>query len=204
MEVNLLVGSSFPVRRNLIACVNQQNALGKQGELLYLIPLDFQWFKRVTGGHTLIMGVKTYKEIGRPLPGREMIVVYDENRGKPPSHPAIRWVTSLDAAYQLASTFSGRDIFVIGGAGLFAEAQAKGVDCIYRTMVWDDKPGDVHFLTENEIKRDYQLVNDSPLLRSDINRLTGEQVDFQFEVWQSKRFLERADNLTHSNPLTST
>lgn len=183
-------------RVNMIACVNEQNALGKDGELLYRIREDFAWFQEVTRGHVVIMGVKTYLEIGRPLPNRRNIVVYQPEKGKPDVHDEVILVTKLEEGLMIASFDGERDVFVIGGTKLYHEAYRYGVDFIYRTKVLDDMPGDAFFIEEEQLFSDFHSWNNEPFqgLRCN-NRITGEDVNIQFEIWRNNRLLERADDL---------
>lgn len=185
-------------RVNLIACVNQQNALGCDGNLLYRIKEDFTWFQRVTAGQVVVMGVKTYKEIGKPLPGRRNIVVYQPEKGKPEVHEEVILVTSLSEALTIASFDGERDVFIIGGASLYQEAYEHGADFIYRTKVWDNAPGDTFFIQEERLRTEYHGWNNEPVQSfTSKNRITEKPIDLQFEIWRSNRLIERADALAN-------
>ena len=60
---------------SLIVAVAESNAIGKENKLLWHISEDLKYFRKVTTGHPVIMGRKTYESIGKPLPGRRNIVV---------------------------------------------------------------------------------------------------------------------------------
>src|SRR5882762_8039845 len=60
---------------NAIAAMSENRIIGNQGKIPWHIPDDFRWFKHKTMGGTLIMGRKTFQSIGKPLPGRETIVL---------------------------------------------------------------------------------------------------------------------------------
>ena len=59
----------------LIVAKAENNAIGKDNDMLWHLPKDFKFFKNQTLGHTLIMGRKTYESIGKPLPGRKTIII---------------------------------------------------------------------------------------------------------------------------------
>ncbi|MDD2420471.1 MAG: dihydrofolate reductase, partial [Bacteroidales bacterium] len=59
----------------MIVAIARNHAIGRNNQLLWHIPEDLKYFKKVTGGHTVIMGRKTWESIGRPLPNRRNIVV---------------------------------------------------------------------------------------------------------------------------------
>ena len=91
------------------------------------LPKDFEWFKQTTMGHVLVMGRKTFESIGRPLPGREMIVL---TRSAEPI-PGVRTIGDLDALDQ-ENDFGGRTIFICGGAEVYAQALGNVPTCSSR------------------------------------------------------------------------
>ena len=60
---------------SLIVAMDEKGGIGKQNQLPWHLPSDLKRFKKLTMGHHLVMGRKTYETIGKPLPGRKMIVV---------------------------------------------------------------------------------------------------------------------------------
>lgn len=105
---------------SLIAAVARDGAIGRDNQLLFRIPNDLPRFKRVTQGHPVIMGRKTWDSLparSRPLPGRLNIVV-TRNRNWQADGAAV--AHSLDEALQL--TRGAEQAFVIGGAELYALA----------------------------------------------------------------------------------
>jgi dihydrofolate reductase len=126
---------------SLIAALDEANGIGWQGGLPWRLPADLRRFKRLTMGHHLICGRKTYQSIGRPLPGRTMIVV---TRQKDFQAPGCRVVHSLDAALALAEAAGEEEVFVIGGAALYAAALPYARR-MYLTRVHAVLPADVHF-----------------------------------------------------------
>lgn len=183
-------------RLNLIACVDEQDALGQKGNLLYRFKEDFEWFQKVTTGQVVIMGVKTYREIGRPLPNRRNIVVHNPEKGEIDTPDEVILVRSLEEALMIASFDGERDVFVIGGEALYREAYERGVDYIYRTKVWDKEPGDTFFVKEDTMKKDFHIMNNEPFkTKTCVNRISGESLTIQFEIWKANALLERADDL---------
>lgn len=172
---------------NLIACVNQKNALGKDGELLYRMKQDFEWFKELTKGQIVVMGVNTFKEIGRPLPNRINIVLCDRNRPKPDVPNDVIVAHSLDDVLLIAGFEADREIFIIGGQKLYQEAFEYGVDYIYRTCVHDDTEGDVHFISLDAIRNDFTLETEIPESFKGVNQVTGKEVYYQFEIWKRRQ-----------------
>lgn len=121
---------------SLIVAVASNGVIGKDGGLPWRLPADLAHFKAVTMGKPVIMGRRTWESIGRPLPGRRNIVVTST------PFEAVECAPSLDAA--LALVKSEEEVFVIGGARLFAEALPRA-DRLYWTDVEGEFEGDVRF-----------------------------------------------------------
>lgn len=120
---------------SLIAVIGKNRELGKDNKLLWYIPGDLPRFHRLTAGHPVIMGRKTFESIGRALPDRTNIVI---------SHDATivgaTVVSSLQDAISFAKTSPGSDeIFIIGGGSVFEQA-IPFADRLYLTVVDMDAP----------------------------------------------------------------
>src|SRR5258706_1819736 len=101
----------------LIAAVAANGVIGREGQLPWHLPEDLKHFKRLTLGHPIIMGRRTWESLGRALPGRDNIVV---TRTPGYDAPDAAVASSLEAALALCS---GELVaFVIGGQQLFAES----------------------------------------------------------------------------------
>lgn len=131
------------------------HVIGKDNRLLWHIPDDMKRFKKITLGHPVIMGRKTFESIlavlGKPLPGRiNIVVTRDQNW----SHQGVLVTHSLAEAFEKASALDPEEIFVGGGTQLYTEALPY-VDRLYLTLVHDDKEGDAHFPSyEKEFTRE--------------------------------------------------
>lgn len=113
--------------------------IGLANALPWRLPEELAHFKRVTMGHPIIMGRRTYESIGRPLPGRMNIVV-SRNRGF--VAPGCTVVDSLEKAYAAAG--DANEVSIIGGTSLF-DAALPTADCIYLTEVEAEVEGDTWF-----------------------------------------------------------
>lgn len=128
---------------SLIAAVDERGGLGCNNQLLCHLPADLQYFKQTTLGKPIIMGRKTFESIGRPLPGRNNIVL---------SHSliSIDGVTVLDSlARAISSTSEDNEVMIIGGANLFSLA-IDIADKIYLTRIHHTFAADVFFPEINE------------------------------------------------------
>lgn len=122
----------------LIAAYAENHVIGQNGRIPWDIPEEKHRFRDLTMGHVIIMGRRTYEEIGRPLPGRETIVV---SRTTCFDAPHCTTVPSLAAALQAAG---GRDAFICGGAQLYRDALPLA-DVLYLTEIHGTFAGDVQF-----------------------------------------------------------
>jgi dihydrofolate reductase len=123
----------MPKRFKAIVAMSLNRAIGKDNKLPWHLPEDLKWFKKLTTGHVIIMGRKTWESIGKPLPNRESIVVTRAEI------PGIRTVKSLA---EINLNADPREYFIIGGAQLFREALPLCSD-LYLTLVKRHVDGDV-------------------------------------------------------------
>lgn len=124
---------------SLVVAMAKNGTIGKDGDLPWRLPADLKHFKTVTMGKPIIMGRKTWDELGKPLPGRRNIVITRQH-GFVAEGAEV--VSSLDAALQL--TAAAPEQMVIGGAQIYAQA-LQHADQIHRTLVEADVEGDTCF-----------------------------------------------------------
>ncbi|HXM81424.1 MAG TPA: dihydrofolate reductase [Burkholderiales bacterium] len=123
----------------LVAAVAANGIIGANGRLPWHLPEDLKHFKKLTLGHPIIMGRRTWESLGRPLPGRENIVV---SRSPGYAAPGAAVAASLGAALALCA---GESVaFVIGGTRLFEDALPVA-DGLVMTEIHKDYPGDTWF-----------------------------------------------------------
>lgn len=131
---------------SLLAAVDEAGGIGKDNRIPWRLTADLRRFKRLTMGHHLIMGRKTYESIGRALPGRTLVVLTRNPAYRPsgPSSEGVLLAPSLPAALDLAAERGEVEAFVIGGGEIFARALALA-DRIYLTTVHTRVASDVFF-----------------------------------------------------------
>ena len=124
----------------IIAAINKNRGLGFENKLLYWLPNDLKRFKALTTGHTIIMGRKTFESLPKgALPNRRNIVL---SKGAH-DFPGAECFHSLEEA--LAHCAEEEDVYIIGGASLYAEALSIA-DRLCLTEIEDaDKEADVLF-----------------------------------------------------------
>ena len=126
---------------SIIVAVSDNGVIGKDNQLLWRLPDDLKRFKKLTLGHPIIMGRKTFDSIGKPLPGRTSIVV---TRDKNFSMEGIIVVHSVEEALQEAAKLETEETFVIGGGELYSLTLALA-DRLYITEVSTIISGDTYF-----------------------------------------------------------
>lgn len=130
---------------SMIVARSRNHVIGRDNQMPWKISADLQFFKKVTMGHPVIMGRKTWESIGRPLPGRRNIVV---SRNADLQLTGAEVVNSLDAALTTLNEFPR--VFVIGGEQLFTQAFPQ-TDRLYITEIdMDVEGGDTFFEVPNQ------------------------------------------------------
>ena len=125
---------------SIIVAVAKNYAIGLNNQLLWHIPEDFKWFKKITSGHPVIMGKNTYFSLPkRPLPNRRNIVITDV---------AGELIDGVEMAYSIDEAISiadeGKENFIIGGASIYRQFFAR-VQKLYITHVNKDFEADTFF-----------------------------------------------------------
>lgn len=123
----------------MIACVGRDGGLGKDNDLLWRFKDDMQFFKQTTLGSTVVMGSKTFRSLGRALPGRKNIVLSRQ----PGESTDVIWCQNKDELDRLLLEDEGKK-FIIGGASLYSMYLPEA-EKIYLTEVDATKPADVYF-----------------------------------------------------------
>lgn len=108
------------MEKNIIVAISDNNAIGRNNELLWHISDDLRFFKRKTLGWPVIMGRKTFESIGRALPGRVNVVI---SRGFSTGED-VEVAGSLEDAFAVAASTNLEKCFVIGGGQIYAQALA--------------------------------------------------------------------------------
>jgi dihydrofolate reductase len=152
-----------------IAALSENRVIGHAGHIPWRLPEDFRWFKHKTMGGTLIMGRKTFESIGKPLPGRETVVV-SRTSTTPGTHlcpdPALleRTLSTLPGPY-----------WICGGAEIYGQLLEK-CSLLYLTRVKRTVPGDAFFPAFEGAFRLDQAIH--------------ENDQFRVERWQNKTSTE--------------
>lgn len=122
-----------------VVAMASNRVIGQNGKLPWHLPEDLKLFKRLTLGHPILMGRKTYESIGKPLPGRRNIVI-----SKTWDPPEGILVETLRSHEEIDSMDFDGDVFVIGGGEIYA-ALLPSCDELLLSFVYEAYPGDTHF-----------------------------------------------------------
>lgn len=138
---------------SLIVAVARNGVIGRDGDLPWRLPEDMKAFRRITLGHHVIMGRKTWESLSKPLVSRVNVVV---TRQSDYVATGATVVHSLEDAVTLATSAGDDEAFIIGGSSLYEEALPL-VRHIYLTRVDADVPGDTTFPLR-ELDREWSEV----------------------------------------------
>ena len=133
------------MRVAIIVAVAENGVIGRDGGLPWRLSGDLRRFRALTMGKPVVMGRKTHRSIGRPLPGRRNFVITREpGRLSGAVDAAPDLPSALDRAAAAAAESGAEEIFVIGGAGIYRQALAVA-DVIHMTEVHAEVAGEVTF-----------------------------------------------------------
>ena len=164
----------IPPPITLIVAVTDSGVIGRDNSLPWHLPDDLKRFKRLTLGKPMVMGRKTFESIGKPLPGRQNIVVTRDTNYR---REGITVVHDLDAALQAAG--AAPEVMVIGGAELFRLCLPRAAR-VHLTRVHGDIAGDVVW-PELDI-REWQVIEREP---HDAD--PQHAYAMTFELWEKRR-----------------
>src|SRR5699024_11154585 len=138
---------------SLIAAMGSNRVIGADNDMPWSLPRDLAHFKKVTTGHTLVMGRKTFESIGRPLPNRRNVILTRQTNLQLPEEVEI--ISNLDTVFEWTRENPEEEIFIVGGGELYKQALAYA-NRLYITRINEDFEGDTFFPTFN--KDEWKIV----------------------------------------------
>ncbi|MDI3321873.1 dihydrofolate reductase [Pinibacter soli] len=161
---------------SFVVAASENNAIGKNNELLWRLPNDTKFFKNITWAMPCIMGRKTFESLGKALNGRKNIVITRQDDWK--GEDAIV-VKNIQDALKAAEATDSKEVFVIGGAQIYKEMLPMA-NKIYITRVhasFDDADAFFPEINTNE----WQLTNNQDF------PIDGKHAyEYSFQVWERK------------------
>ncbi|MES9778606.1 dihydrofolate reductase [Bacillus velezensis] len=158
---------------SFIFAMDENRLIGKDNDLPWHLPDDLAYFKKVTTGHTIVMGRKTFESIGRPLPNRRNIVVTSRDESLFPG-----CITADSAEEVLKLISADEECFVIGGAQLYS-ALFPYADRLYMTKIHHVFEGDRFFPEFNEAE--WELTSRKQGVKDEKN-----PYDYEYLVYEKK------------------
>jgi dihydrofolate reductase len=147
---------------SFIVAMDQNRVIGKDNQLPWHLPEDLKYFKKVTIGHPIVMGRKTFESIGRPLPGRENIILTRNETYRP---EGCKIINSIDDLKQISNDYD-EEVFVIGGAEIFKQTFHLA-DKLYITVIDEQFEGDTFF---PNFDNEWKLISKMKGIKNDKNR----------------------------------
>lgn len=155
---------------SLIAAMDNNRLIGQENNLPWHLPADLAHFKSVTMNKPILMGRKTYESIGRPLPGRQNIVL---TRG----HAKIEGVTVVNSVDEaIAAAGDAEEVMVIGGSSIY-ETVLPMVQRMYLSFIDGEFEGDAWFPEYDEA--DWEVINSKIQLPDERNIYACRFVTYQ-------------------------
>tara|TARA_Y100001968_G_C19362425_1_gene720558 strand:+ start:938 stop:1420 length:483 start_codon:yes stop_codon:yes gene_type:complete len=153
----------------LVVAITENNVIGLDGDMPWHLPADLKHFKRITSGHAVLMGRKTFDSIGKPLPDRLNLVI---TRNAAFAADGVTVVNSVDEAIALAKDMR---LFVIGGSEIYGLAM-EHVRVMHITRIHASIEGDTYFPVFDD--SDWNLISKE-------NRPPDEEnpIELTFEAW---------------------
>ncbi len=161
---------------SIVVAAATNNAIGKEGKLLWHLPADLRFFKNTTWAMPVIMGRKTYTSMNKALPGRLNIVITRNNDW---TAEGVLTAPDLDTAIQMAEDRHYKEAFVIGGGEIYKHALPL-TDKVYLTRVEVSLEGDA-FFPELDLAV-WQMVSDDAVAADD-----KHAYPFHFQLWKRKK-----------------
>lgn len=129
------------MRISLVVAAARNGVIGHRGGIPWRLPDDQRFFRDLTKGHCIVIGRKTWEEIGRPLPDRKNLVVSRTPRA---SRDGVEFFVDLPAALAWAREHGFPECYVAGGEGIYREG-LEHASCVYLTRVDATPEGDTFF-----------------------------------------------------------
>jgi dihydrofolate reductase len=129
----------------IVVALAENGVIGRDNKLIWRLKSDLRRFRDLTMGKSMIMGRKTFESIGRPLPGRETVVLTrDRSFSADGIHVVHGWEEAVAEADRLAADMNASEISIVGGAEIYALA-LPAVERLHLTVVHADPAGDAVF-----------------------------------------------------------
>jgi dihydrofolate reductase len=158
---------------SLVVAASENNAIGKNSQLLWHLPNDLKFFKNITWGFPVIMGRKTFEAVNKPLPGRTNIVITTKKDWQAESVIAVG---TIKEAIAKAAETNSKQAFIIGGGEIYKQSMDIS-DIIYITKVHAQLAGDTFFPVIDESI--WQLTSNQDFVADE-----KHAYNYSFQIWK--------------------
>lgn len=162
---------------SLIAAMGNNRVIGMNNDMPWHLPKDLAHFKKVTSGHTVIMGRKTYESIGRPLPNRKNIILTRQQSLNVPEK--VQLIRDLNVVKEWNEQNPREEYFILGGGELYKQS-IDFADRLYITKIDETFEGDTVFPLIDETK--WEIVSEKIGERDENN-----PYHFKFLMYERKK-----------------
>ncbi len=157
---------------SLIVAASENNAIGKDNQLLWHLPNDLKFFKNTTWGMPVIMGRKTFESVSKVLPGRFNVVITTQTDW---NFEGVIVASSLQDALDKAASTNCKEAFIIGGGEIYKQSMEMA-NTIFLTRVHTTIDGDTFFPEIDETK--WELVSNE-----DFEMDEKHAFNYSFQKW---------------------
>jgi dihydrofolate reductase len=158
-----------------VVAAADNNAIGKNNQLLWSLPNDTKFFKNTTWGMPVIMGRKTFESLGKPLAGRTNIVITRQKDWQPEGAFVVH---DLKEAMTVAASTDAKEAFIIGGAEIYKQTLPL-TQRVYLTRVHATLDADAYFPAMN-------FAEWNLLSQLDFTADAKHAYAYSFQVWERK------------------
>jgi len=156
---------------SIIVATAENRVIGKDNDMPWgKLPIDLKYFKKITNGHPIIMGRKTFESIGKPLPGRMNIII---SRNKDLIIDGCLTATSIQDAIKLAKS---EEVFIIGGGEIYKQA-IDLIDKFYLTLIDYKFEGDTLFPDYSHLNM--KTINTEVYTKNEENKYTVKFIEYE-------------------------
>ncbi|BBE74545.1 dihydrofolate reductase [Oharaeibacter diazotrophicus] len=152
-------------KMTIVVALGENGVIGRDGDMPWQLPSDLRRFKAITLGKPVVMGRRTLESIGRPLPGRDNLIVSRDPDYRPDGVTVFADLDAAVAAARRIATDKGLDEFVVGGGGTLYAALIGRADRLRVTRVAASPDGDTRFPAIDPA--DWDLVHEEPMPRGE-------------------------------------
>jgi dihydrofolate reductase len=153
------------MRLSIIAALSTNNVIGRSSDIPWRQSTDLKRLKAMTMGHHMILGRKTWDTLGKPLPGRTMVVITHQDNFAP---EGVIVVKSLEDAIQFVEQSGDEEPFIAGGAQIYEQSMHRA-DRMYLTRVHADVQGDTFFPDFDDVS-EWRLIDSEHFEADDKNQ----------------------------------